>query len=229
MAEDFWGQRLESPKNYIFGYGSLVNAQSRARTLGKHVDAIPVRISKDFGYRRAWNYPAGGFTALGLEKSDTPATINGVIYPASGDDMQKWDERESGYRRVQIPWQFVEPATWLNIPTSGHLWVYVPVNAQPPKPELPLVQSYIDVCMIGFLEYDDDFAKEFLETTFGWSTLWLNDRVQSRRPWVFLKESGTIDKFLTAYPSKGNTYKSRNHISQYEHSVGVQQSAGEAR
>ncbi len=67
--------------NYIFGYGSLINKESRYKTIkNKSVcEDIPVRISKDFGYIREWNYNVSGkhhigklikYTALGLRKSN---------------------------------------------------------------------------------------------------------------------------------------------------------------
>jgi hypothetical protein len=49
---------------------------------------------------------ASGFTALGLRKPyprESASTINGVLYPVEGDDMSKFDAREEGYARVEVP------------------------------------------------------------------------------------------------------------------------------
>ena len=49
QATDWWGKRLPNePTNFIFGYGSLINSASRSATLGKAVQAIPVRVSALF-------------------------------------------------------------------------------------------------------------------------------------------------------------------------------------
>jgi len=98
-AESWWGHKLANqPTEFIFGYGSLINAASRDATAANPISAIPVRISAAFGYLRAWNDRASsGFTALGLRKSgpgEAASTINGVLYPVDGSDMGRFDARE---------------------------------------------------------------------------------------------------------------------------------------
>ena len=75
VAADYWGKTLSNrPTQFIFGYGSLINTPSRNSTAGKVTAAIPVRVSAEFGFVRAWvARSASGFTALGLRK------------PAAGD------------------------------------------------------------------------------------------------------------------------------------------------
>lgn len=181
-AKDWWGVKLpDEPTQFIFGYGSLVNSASRDSTVGKKIHAIPVRVSAAFGYLRTWNdRSTSGFTALGLRKpgsSENASTINGVIYPVDGDDMAKYDVREKGYARVEVPREDIEAVSWMRLPESGKVWVYIPVK---PNGELgvglpaanaqfPLLESYIDVVVEGGLEYGDDFARELIETTSDWS------------------------------------------------------------
>ena len=92
-------------RHLIFGFGSLVNADSRKRDV---VDpaAVCVRVSS-LGYVRSWNFRSPtGFTALGLRRPQTEAeggvAINGVVFPA-GLDLAALDEREAGYQRVPVP------------------------------------------------------------------------------------------------------------------------------
>ena len=85
---------------------------------------------------------ASGFTALGLRKprdGESASTINGVLYPVDGDDMSKFDAREEGYARVEIPHEDIEPVSWQSLPATGHIWVYVPAEAsgQVPGVDLP--------------------------------------------------------------------------------------------
>ena len=56
------------------------------------------------------------------------ATINGVLYPVEGDDMVKFDLREAGYARVEVPHADIEAVSWQAVPQEGHIWVYVPVR-----------------------------------------------------------------------------------------------------
>jgi hypothetical protein len=221
-AKDWWGVKLgNQPTQFIFGYGSLINAASRRWTAGATVPAIPVRVSAAFGYFRTWNDRSpSGFTALGLSKAGSggaASTINGVLYAVLGDDMAKYDAREKGYARVEVPRDDIEAVSWQRLPETGTIWVYVPVGPDgqagvglpPPDAQYPLLQSYIDVVVEGGLEYGEDFAREAIETTAGWSDTWLNDRELARRPWVRDPESSAVDALLASAPEPAAKLKSR--------------------
>jgi hypothetical protein len=209
---DWWGRRLPSPPTqFIFGYGSLINAASRKATAAAPVPAIPARVSAAFGYARAWNDRSpSGFTALGLcrrRAGKAPMTVNGVLYPVDGaDGMARFDAREVGYARVEVPRDVIEAVSWQRLPEEGRVWVYVQVRpgGAPgeglPEPDAahPLLQSYIDVVVEGALEYGPDYARELLETTADWSPFWLNDRELARRPWVHDAKTAAVDRLLAA-------------------------------
>jgi hypothetical protein len=225
--EDFWGRKLANqPTNFIFGYGSLINSQSRNSTAAAPIPAIPARLSAALGYIRTWNdRSASGFTALGLRKAspDEPGrTVNGVLYPVDGDDMSKFDAREEGYVRVEIPPAQIEAVGWRPLPTTGHIWVYAPekpaseggsgepgVGLPGPDAEFPLLESYIDVVVEGGLEYGPEFAREILETTDGWSRYWLNDRELARRPWLRDANAARVDAILGNAPAAAALMKAR--------------------
>jgi hypothetical protein len=206
---DSWGQKLKNfPTDFVFGYGSLINSASRNSTASTPIPAIPVRVSAAFGFRRCWNDRSpSGFTALGLCKTGADSsgnTVNGVLYPVQGEDLSKFDLREEGYTRVEVPMSLMESAGWQRLPERGHIWVYIPVRpgSEPgaglPEPDAsyPLLQSYIDIVVEGGLEYGEDFAREILETTDGWSRFWLNDRELARRPWVHDAKTGKVDALI---------------------------------
>lgn len=206
---DWWGHKLANPPSqFIFGYGSLINTQSRDSTSTTPIPAIPVRVSRAFGYIRAWNDRSpSGFTALGLRRAgpgERADTINGVLYPVDGDNMARFDARESGYARVEIPHDAIEAVSWQGLPDSGHIWVYVPQAAghkpgeELPEPtaDFPLLESYIDVVIEGGLQYGPDFAREIIATSAGWNQYWLNDRELGRRPWVHDRLSSQVDGLL---------------------------------
>lgn len=210
----YWGIPLqERPQHFLFGYGSLMNSESRGATSGKVSAAVPVRLSAEFGYIREWNFrsPTSKLTALGIRKrqpGEDGSTINGVIYPVEGGSIEKFDEREEGYTRVLVPRNMIEAVGWMSLPKEGQIWVYVPegpsgeagVGLPLPDAFYPVLQSYIDICVTGALEYGEDFAREFLETTFGWGPYWLNDRELPRRPWVHQKKYKTVDAILGKWP-----------------------------
>ncbi len=55
---DWTGQKLRSSqcKHFMFGFGSLMNTKSRTSSDPTAISVVPVRISKDIGYARAWNF-----------------------------------------------------------------------------------------------------------------------------------------------------------------------------
>lgn len=217
FAQDYWGQNvIKQPSDYIFGYGSLINTASRNSSVTTPIPAIPVRVSAQFGFARVWNDRApSGFTALGLRKADAsmPATtINGVLFPVAGGDIAAYDKREEGYARVEISRSNIEALSWQSLPKEGRIWVYVPVRSggEPgvglpiPNGRYPLLQSYIDVVVEGGLEYGEEYAKELIATTKGWSPHWLNDRILARRPWVADTKYSTVDALLKSVPTFQN-------------------------
>jgi hypothetical protein len=206
---DEWGHKLPGqPSQFIFGYGSLIDEESRNKTVGSPLDAIAVRVSSDFGYVRAWvDRCACGFTALGLRKphaGEAPMTINGVIYPVDGSNLPAFDLRESGYRRLPVPRTMIEAVSWQGLPETGDVWVYVPdgpsgepgADLPDPSANFPILQSYVDVVLHGALRYGPDFAREIIQTTAGWGVFWLNDRELPRRPWVHSSDYQAIDSLL---------------------------------
>ena len=155
-AKDWWGAKLaDEPTQFIFGYGSLINSASRNSTAGAPTQAIPVRVSAAFGYIRTWSdRSASGFTALGLRKpgpGEKASTINGVLYAVDGNDMTRFDAREQGYARVEVPRDDIEAGAWQGLPQAGTIWVYVPlgpngeagVRLPAPDAQFPLLESPI--------------------------------------------------------------------------------------
>ncbi len=207
-AENFWGRRpSDGPKDFIFGYGSLINTPSREATGRGRIDAVSARVSPAFGFVRAWVARSStGFTALGLRPAaagEEPSSINGVVFPVDAETLPRFDRRESGYDRVVVPRAMIEGVSWQGLPPDGVIWAYVPksitaASAPPllPDADHPIVQSYVDLVLEGALEYGAEFARELVATTFDWGRFWLNDRTTARRPWIALPEAGRIDEIL---------------------------------
>ena len=207
---DEWGRKLPNlPSQFIFAYGSLINADLRTQTAGEPLDAIAVRVSSEFGYMRAWvdRCPCG-FTALGLRRpraGEAPMTINGVVYPVDGSNLPAFDKREANYHRLPLPRAMIAAISWQGLPETGDFWVYVPnepsseqdADLPDPSASYPMLQSYIDVVLRGALRYGTDFAKEFIQTTAGWNVYWLNDRELPRRPWIHTSDYRSIDGLLS--------------------------------
>ena len=135
----------KKPKVFIFGYGSIINTESRISTGGKDIgNAIPVEVKSNAGLERVWNFQKphiAGLTALGIQKSvNTKFTdedntlisdikkyekdvfttgkgkpINGVLYPIY-DNIEKFDEREEGYFRLRLRNNQLKELSWQKLP-----------------------------------------------------------------------------------------------------------------
>jgi hypothetical protein len=190
-------------KQYIVGYGSLMEQASRQRTVPDAGEAVPVRVQ---GFRRAWiaRGSATGFstTYLGVAV-DGHARMNAVLFSLPDEAaVAAMDRRESGYCRVRIGTPQINTLDQSQI-AAGERWIYVnkPQNTARPSRIYPIVQSYVDIFLSGCLEVErtfhlQDFARQCVTTTQGWSTNWVNDRIYPRRPFIYQPNAGAIDILL---------------------------------
>ncbi|MCP4524796.1 MAG: gamma-glutamylcyclotransferase [Aestuariibacter sp.] len=160
--------------HYIFGYGSLINSESRSMT-GDSGKITPVRVK---GLKREWNVIISEYQVISLGTiHQDRVTSNGVIIPIAEDELPKFDERELkyDYNRVEIDNSKIFPLSSESIST-GKIWAYIANNPTLPTKEYPIIQSYIDVVMTGCLYFGEEFASEFVHTTGKWENPWINDR-----------------------------------------------------
>lgn len=158
----------------LFAYGSLVNPDSAAATLGRPVKASePVRLR---GWRRQWSVardntavektfarPDGSVPAyvLGLtiepadERDDAP---NGVLLEVSEDDLRRLDVREMRYDRVEVG------------PAGGFDRVFA-YRAKPahrvsePPPGAVVIAAYAERVEAAFAALGEDQLRLYRETT----------------------------------------------------------------
>jgi hypothetical protein len=194
---------------YVFGYGSLIERASRTRTNPDAVAAWPARVT---GYQRGWfhqfaNNVGSSCTYLGAV-TKPGATTNGVIYKV--EDFEKTKERETGYTADPVkgtiemldggaPWDRGEVYIFISNPEDIS-------KTKEPTPALPMVESYVDICVNGCLEIEalyrtaSGFVQEFIQSTTGWNKYWVNDRLYPRRPFIYAPNASAIDQAL----QKGN-------------------------
>lgn len=197
------------PQNYIFGYGSLIDDESRERTTAAARYAFPV-VVKDIA-RGWWARGApSGLTTTFLGAIDRKgASCNGVIYPVTPEEIDETDHRETaGYKRVKVEPEDITMLDGRKAPPDGDVWVYL--NQIPPEkladnlpsPSFPMVQSYVDICVAGCIEVEHryptaaGFTEQFLAATRDWSRFWVNDRSQPRRAFAAQPAAGDIDTAL---------------------------------
>ncbi|KAJ3046275.1 hypothetical protein HDV00_000088 [Rhizophlyctis rosea] len=186
--------------HYLFGYGSLINPQSRLRTVPTPTTAIPVVVR---GLQRAWSYNCShsksAYTAVGVTRvADRSVVTNGVLVPIEQPELElpRLDVRERYYVRELVRLQDVE--FWEGgsdaLVSAGHdvyVWVYtnpspshptttpqanIPISttlnriSHKPCRKSPIPQSYIDCIIAGCMMYGSEFTRQFVCSTLGWDS-----------------------------------------------------------
>lgn len=162
--------------HYVFAYGSLMNAESRART-GRSGAAIPARVE---GFQRSWNVVdrAAQLTFLGVVRQAASVT-NGVLVSVTAADLPRFDQREGGYTRINVDSARIVSFRGEQIPQEP-IWIYLPNEPGRPSTDCPIAQSYVDVVLAGCLEVGESFATEFVRSTTNWDGPWVDDRAAPR-------------------------------------------------
>ena len=195
---------MANPNQFIFGYGSLVESQSRARTSPSALYAAPANVT---GIQRGWFDQVGGVslstTYLGAVP-DPNSECNGVIFQVSQQQLDAFDQRETGYNRERIDQNNVTMFDGSKSAPDGDIWFYANTEKRYASPECPIVQSYVDICLNGCLELEATyplakeakFAETFLRTCSDWSKYWVNDRIYPRRAFIYVPNAGKIDQLI---------------------------------
>ena len=190
---------------YIVGYGSLMQDESRKRTSPDAGSAHPVEVT---GYRRGWITRGSslGFSATYLGAvQDRASRLNAVIYRVAPQELEATDKRERSYCRAIVALPDLRVlGTGLSLPADAQAWIYVSrgPSVELPSAKYPIVQSYVDVFLSGCLEQEErfgvaGFAEQCIDTTSGWSEHWVNDRIYPRRPFVYEPRARQIDTLLS--------------------------------
>lgn len=163
---------------WIFGYGSLVNPVSFGVTLGR-----PFTAGRDFhyavlsGWGRRWNYGVGHVTgrvgsrdvrivALGLVAAPGE-TANGVIGWVEDHEIERLDNREREYDRVDVTYAI-----------DVSLTLEAPVETYVPRPEAvaryerhradgtaAIEQRYWDLVSGAFAAFGAEARRRYFDTT----------------------------------------------------------------
>jgi hypothetical protein len=166
--------------------------------------ASPVNVA---GIERGWFDQTGGVslstTYLGAVP-DPNSNCNGVIFQVSQQQIDEFDQRETGYKRERIDQKNISMLDGSKSAPEGDIWFYANKEKRYASPEYPIVQSYVDICLNGCLEIEAtyplakeaEFAETFLKTSTNWSKYWVNDRIYPRRAFIYVPNASKIDQLI---------------------------------
>ncbi|MEI8611977.1 gamma-glutamylcyclotransferase [Enterovibrio sp. Hal110] len=185
---------------YIFGYGSLINGESRKVT-GDTGQAVPAVVS---GLQRHWG-KTGSPNMSHLVVKEAEGECNGVLIHIDSETLTVFDIREAGYQRVELDSQRIQLLDQ-TFTIDEPVYVYVTDEVISPCYIQPIAQSYVDTVLAGCLRYSAEFAQTFIVSTQGWE----NPRIDDRRAPVYQRVAGVddnaraeIDRMLLGYPMVG--------------------------
>ena len=189
---------------YIVGYGSLINEDSKRKTDPSAKENIPIMVK---GYKRRWAIH-GKSSKLHTQTflsiiEDPRSSFNGVIYKLNKPtNIYKYDQREFVYCRKELKPN--EISSYIPISHGKkQIWVYITNTKNNQKPTLaaPIRQSYVDIFVSGCIQMEEkfhikNFAKDCVKNTDQWSKYWVNDRHLSQDRYLYKLYGHKIDSLL---------------------------------
>lgn len=170
---------------FFFGYGSLVN-----RATHSYPRSAPAQVR---GWRRVWTHTKLRKLAFLSVHPAHGEEIDGLIAAVPGHDWAALDARERAYDR-QLVTDHTAPVK------DVHIYAVTPDHKDTPEARHPILLSYIDVVVQGFLhEFGPHGAQRFFDTTDGWDTPVLDDRdapIYPRHQTLSAAETAFVDAQL---------------------------------
>uniref|UniRef100_A0A6C0BS37 Gamma-glutamylcyclotransferase AIG2-like domain-containing protein n=1 Tax=viral metagenome TaxID=1070528 RepID=A0A6C0BS37_9ZZZZ len=149
-------------ESYVFGYGSLVNSESRNKTIKINKNnIIPAVINKNFGYVRTTKFPSMGIIKVKQHKKD----INGLLFKIDNTELESFDRREKSYNRIIVPSKYISIIGNMYFDTSLPVYIYKPKVNFGIKSGKTCTQKYLKIVSNGFKEYGNTFHELYLKTT----------------------------------------------------------------
>lgn len=158
-------------KNYIFGYGSLINLKSATKTLGRTIRDQDVFTVEAQHFSRIWRlvvpvivdaYIDNPVNAVFLDiEKQHGKVINGIIIEVSLDELKNLDIREKNYNRVDIT-DYILPQIQRNkVYAYQGKPDFFAENFSNPK----ILIQYLNILHKGLEHQGKEFTEKFEKTT----------------------------------------------------------------
>lgn len=175
---------------YFFGYGSLVNRLTHA-----YDNCAPAAVQ---GWKRAWFSSARREVSFLSVEPAPDGVVQGLIATVPDGNWSALDAREGAYLRAPVPHGTL--SCGLDRPTDVQIYQANPAYVDPPERRKPILLSYLDVVVQGYLEvFGTEGVAAFFDTTGGWDTPIRDDRarpVYARAQTLNRAETALVDHHL---------------------------------
>lgn len=153
----------------LLAYGSLIHPDELARHTLRGRGATPVRVQ---GFRRSFCQEPSWRAASGLARGvltvrPSPGEwFNALLVPGLTESiLPGLDERERGYRRVEVEAGQLEPYPGAELPRCVGVHLYTGRSERYNEEILPH-RSYLDLCVEGARRWGARFLRDFCTSTY---------------------------------------------------------------
>ena len=149
---------------YICGYGSLMNKVSRESNFSTYLPGLPVFVSSEFGFKRVFD----GNKLIIVSNNNYNTAFSSVIFKFPVNLLNLLDRRESSYRRVLLPHNYIYTPSRFFLNKSLPVYIYLP-NYIPKIRSISKSNyniSYLNIVIEGLKEFGSEFLNLFFETTY---------------------------------------------------------------
>jgi cation transport regulator ChaC len=163
-------------KNYVLGYGSLINLKSLSRTIKREAstnDIIPVKLHS---FKRKWNLKEKVHSSalndtinaifLNIERDDARWT-NGVIFEVSNDELEYLNKRERKYNQLNVA-QHIELYSGNKL-DSTNVTTYVADEIEYLQSDFTdnsyVMENYLKIVKQGCMDLGFEFYSDYIKTT----------------------------------------------------------------
>ena len=158
-------------KLYIFGYGSIINPQSAEKTLRRNLNKNEIVECNLGKYERVWNvvdsviisdskHTLTDAVFLNIQKNKDKLT-NGVIIEISKVELERFDERERNYDRIDVTENIIPKIN------DGIVYTYIgkKMHLSNNSKNIVLLTKYHEIVQKGLQCYDSTFQDNFANNT----------------------------------------------------------------
>lgn len=119
---------------YIFGFGSIMNKTSLAKTLPGERRSRPATL---FGYQRKVNAPVNGYLYMNLVTNEG-MSVDGLLVPITDEELELVCPREPGYSAIEVSGN-------ISVPVDSEVIAFMAPDRMYPSMHIP--RSYLATCM----------------------------------------------------------------------------------